>query len=179
MNVNGSRSKLILALLAIIAALQVATVAMVGHAYWTARNTISAMRSAFGPPHGAQQTIEIPSNRAGVTNAARPLPPAVERKATASDLLELISVRSDVTEKNSSWWKYSWVATIRNKSVETVSFALKVDFLDESGYVVDDDRTTTLTIEPGETRDFTGYDLVTAGGPAERVTRVSAAVALR
>ena len=86
-----------------------------------------------------------------------PTPPAKLEKQW-----EIIDIAAKVTEKNPTWWKYSWKLVLRNNSSSPFVFDATIEFLDAEGFIVDDDRTYDLRVNQGEEKTFTGYALVTA-----------------
>ena len=65
-----------------------------------------------------------------------------------------------VTEKNNSWWKYSWKLTLDNNTSSVVDFVVKVKFLNISDYIIDDDLEAPPSFAPHERRVITGYALI-------------------
>ncbi len=86
--------------------------------------------------------------------------------------LQVIEASARATERNNSWWRFGWAVTITNHSEERQDFSLQVQFMDQDGFVVDDDTHGGLTLQPLETRTFRDSDLVTAR-VAPRVTSVN------
>lgn len=76
--------------------------------------------------------------------------------------LDLVSLRHRVTEQNSTWWRYSWLAEIRNTSGWYVSFDLSIDYLDEDGFVLDTGAKGPVTLAPHESRTVRNSDLLTS-----------------
>ena len=66
----------------------------------------------------------------------------------------------EITEKNPAWWKFSWQATLKNNTTSTVDFFINVKFLDQEGFVVDDDIVNPPVFGPGEQRDIRGFALI-------------------
>lgn len=66
----------------------------------------------------------------------------------------------EITEKTPAWWKFSWQATLRNNMTSTVDFFINVKFLDQEGFVVDDDIVNPPVFGPGEQRDIRGFVLI-------------------
>ena len=80
-----------------------------------------------------------------------------------------------LTEKNDVWWKYSWILKIQNDSDEALSFDATIEFLDEDGFIIDDDSEYNLIVEPGTVGSFAGYDLIDAD-VAPNIKKVNAKV---
>ena len=74
------------------------------------------------------------------------------------------SIDTRVTESNDMWQRWSWQVTARNVTSEDQVFAVEVQWLDGSGFVVDDDREYGLSLQAGEERTFTGYQLIRQPG---------------
>ncbi len=91
---------------------------------------------------------------------------------------EIVSISAKVTEKNSVWWKNSWILVIRNDSSSNLSFDATIEFLDADGFIVDDDREYDLRVDAGEQETFTGYALIDAS-VAPNVEQVHAEVQQR
>ena len=66
----------------------------------------------------------------------------------------------EITEKTPGWWKFSWQATLKNNTTSTVDFFIYVKFLDQEGFVVDDDIVNPPVFESGEQRDIRGFALI-------------------
>ncbi len=73
---------------------------------------------------------------------------------------EISNLKYQITEKTNSWWKFSWQATLKNNTSSVVEFYITVNFLDRSGYIVDDDIEIPLVFSPGEQRVVRGYTLI-------------------
>ncbi|WP_105213253.1 hypothetical protein [Pseudoalteromonas sp. T1lg22] len=101
-------------------------------------------------------------------------PPALEEKVD----FEIMSIDAKVTETNSTWWKFAWRLQIKNNSKSVQVFNATIEFLDSEGFVVDDGQENGLVVQSGETKSFTGYELVTAS-VARNINSTSAKVRLR
>lgn len=88
---------------------------------------------------------------------------------------EIVSVDGRVTEKNDSWWRFAYIVEIENRDDYEMVLDLTVQFLDADGFIVDDDYSYNLYIGAHTTKQFTGYDLVTAS-VAENVESINASV---
>lgn len=86
---------------------------------------------------------------------------------------EIKGIDARVTESNRSWSKFAWKLTIENLSQETIRVDAIVEFQDEDGFVVDDDRARGLIVKPLREETFTGYALVDANS-AGQVSRINA-----
>ena len=65
-----------------------------------------------------------------------------------------------ITEKVETWWKFAWQATLKNNTSHQVNFFIEVNFLDEDGFIVDDDMENPSTFGPNEQRVVRGYALI-------------------
>lgn len=83
--------------------------------------------------------------------------PAAERSG-----LEVVSASARATERNNSWWRFGWVATIKNHSEYPQTFDLQVQFMDSDGYVVDDTTARDLNLPPGASQTFRESELISA-----------------
>ena len=86
------------------------------------------------------------------------------RATTTERDWEIVEVNSKVTESNDQWWKYAWRLTIRNKGVAAHAFSGTIKFQDKDGFIVDEDRTGTLIVQPNAEDTFTGYALIRMPG---------------
>lgn len=73
---------------------------------------------------------------------------------------EILDLSYKVTEKASIWWKFSWQATLMNNTSSTVDFFINVNFLDQQGFIVDDDIENPPLFSPGEQRVIRGFALI-------------------
>ena len=81
------------------------------------------------------------------------VPPAEIPQWESSDL------KYKVTEKNQVWWKFAWQVTLKNNTAYKIQFFVDVYFLDEDGFIIDDDI-EALTIPPGGTAIVRGAALI-------------------
>ncbi len=88
---------------------------------------------------------------------------------------DIVSIDSKVTETNSVWWKYAWILKIKNTGDTALRFSAQIEFLDEDGFVIDDNSESNLIVAAGETATFTGYELVRLPG-AHKVNSTSVKV---
>jgi len=125
----------------------------------------AAEKKAIGAPASdGQATTTIPASK------PRRVP---EERPDAS--FEIVDISTRVTESNSTWWKYAWKLTLRNKSDQTLRLDAHIEFLDQDGFVVDDTFENNLILRAGEEDTFTGYDLIDAE-IANNVEKVNAKV---
>jgi hypothetical protein len=66
-------------------------------------------------------------------------------------------------EKNSSWWRFSWLFEAKNNIPLPLCFDAVLQFVDADGFIVDEDLSYHLSIEPQEQKTFRGYKLINAG----------------
>ena len=86
---------------------------------------------------------------------------------------EIVDVDAKVTESNSSWSKFAWKLTIKNKASHPQAFDATIEFQDKDGFVVDDDNEYGLVVPANAEKTFTGYDLVDAA-IAGNVSKIAA-----
>src|SRR5690606_9249097 len=91
---------------------------------------------------------------------------------------KIVEVDTRVTEMNNVWWKYAWLLTLENQSSDFLVLAAEIQFLDEDGFVVDDDIALDLSLGAGETKTFRDYVLVDAS-VASSVDAINALVKVR
>lgn len=89
--------------------------------------------------------------------------------------LEIIRVATKITEKNNAYYKFSWILTVKNDADSSKSFTARIEWLDEDGFIIDDDIAYDLTIAAGEEKLFTGYALTDAE-VAETISNVRAKI---
>jgi len=121
---------------------------------------------------GLPQYLGFQSGEATSTIApARPVapPPMVDNS------WEIVAVDARVTESNSTWWKYAWKLTLKNNGTVPVALRGTIEFQDKDGFVVDDDPTDTMVVQPGSVETFTGYALVTTS-VAPNIARTGAKI---
>jgi hypothetical protein len=152
----------------------------------TSRQTLAMLEQKrlaikYGMPQfiGFAETIAA-SGSASTTppraNAPK-IAPAAGDPLKPSGLFEIVDIDSRVTESNETWSKFAWKLTVKNKSSQTLAFDATIEFLDSDGFVIDDDSEFGLVVGAGETKTFTGYDLVTSAS-ATKVRSTNAKVRL-
>lgn len=92
--------------------------------------------------------------------------------------LVLVSGGGKPTERNDTWWRYSWQFTFANHSDRQIVFNIEVRFLDNQGFVVDSTTERGLSIPPRTNKSFRGETLITAG-PARTVASVDPKVEIK
>ncbi len=80
--------------------------------------------------------------------------------AAKSPMLEVLSLRHRVMEQNATWWRFSWLMEVRNRSTAEVKFSVSMDFLDEEGFVLDFGKEGGLRVAPLEIRTVRGFSLL-------------------
>lgn len=98
--------------------------------------------------------------------------------ATSAPTFEILEVDTRVTETNNVWWKYAWLLTLENKSSDLLALSAEIQFLDEDGFVVDDDFVPDMLLGAGETKTFRDYVLIDADA-ASKVDAINALVKVR
>lgn len=79
---------------------------------------------------------------------------------------ELVSIQDKIVESNNVFDKRAWIMVIKNNTAQTLMFNATVEFLDASGFIVDQDIKFGLIIGPNETKQYTGVKLVNAAASA-------------
>jgi hypothetical protein len=125
----------------------------------------------YGLPQFVGFADGVPS--ASQSTATAPTPSTVTPPTDSS--WEIVSVDSRVTESNSSWWKYAWKLTIRNRGTQPIGLDATIEFQDGDGFVVDSDNEYGLVVGAGAEQTFTGFDLVDSS-VAANVKRTNAKV---
>lgn len=92
-----------------------------------------------------------------------------------SDDFEIVDVSTRVTERNEVWSRFAWRLTLRNKTPHALYLHGTIEFQDADGFVVDQDATGSLGLDPESEKTFTGQSLVTAAA-ATKVSNVVAKV---
>jgi hypothetical protein len=91
-----------------------------------------------------------------------PTAPAAPQPATTGDDWEIVSVASRPGESNSSWTRFAWKLTIRNRSAYPQKFDATIEFRDGDGFSVDSDNEYDLVVPAGTQETFTGEKLINA-----------------
>ena len=95
--------------------------------------------------------------------AAPPAAIAAEPTPTAGGAeLAIVDVDARITESTDVWSRFAWKLTLRNGLSNAVEVNATIEFLDADGFVIDDTTEYGLVVPSGETREFTGYDLLDA-----------------
>ncbi|MEN1682102.1 MAG: hypothetical protein AAGJ46_21190 [Planctomycetota bacterium] len=74
----------------------------------------------------------------------------------------LIDLAWKVTEKNDTWWRYSWVAKIRNNTAGSITCEGKVQWLDSEGFELDFENTGPMVMRASGAHSFSGSSLIDA-----------------
>jgi hypothetical protein len=78
----------------------------------------------------------------------------------APNTIEVVSITYKVTEKNNSWWRYSWQLTVRNTTPMQHVFDGEVKFLDSGGFELDYSRIYDAVVGPDSEVTITESDLI-------------------
>jgi hypothetical protein len=76
--------------------------------------------------------------------------------------IDIVSVKGQPLEKNSTEWKYGYTLRVRNNTNADVKANFRIQFLDEQGFPVDDDVMNDLVIPANVEISFDGEDLIKA-----------------
>lgn len=128
------------------------------------KGTISYSMTECHP--GSIELWSKPASKAGPETTRPAAQPNKPKPEDHGEGLNILGVDSKVTEKNNSWWRYSWRLTVYNNSESPRNFRAKLKFLDSEGFVLGDRTTPSLSLEANETRTFTDYLLVRMPGAA-------------
>ncbi|MEL7061043.1 MAG: hypothetical protein AAGN46_13560 [Acidobacteriota bacterium] len=115
--------------------------------------------------------------RAEMRLVERPNGNAADTGLDASDPTKRTLVRARVshrvTERNDTWWRHSWTAELSNATDEIVSFQLRIVFLDEMGFPLQQNAAETVRLAPRGTLTKRGFVLIKPA-QAQRVAEVQA-----
>lgn len=97
-------------------------------------------------------------------NVATSIPqPSIQPRQIATPTpdkkVELIKVDNKATEKNSVWWKYSWLVTLRNNTSQAQSTVLTLKWVDVNNLVIEK-RQKSILLKANEEQTFNDYELV-------------------
>jgi hypothetical protein len=107
-------------------------------------------------------------------SAAPSIAPSIPDPKAEKDW-EIVSVKTRVTESNSTWSKYAWQLILRNKSDRSQQFSGQIEFQDKDGFIVDTDTCSGLVVPANSEETFTGYTLIqaaVAGNVAQTVAKI-------
>lgn len=93
-------------------------------------------------------------------------------------VLQIVDVDYAVTEKNSTWWRFSWKLDVANSTEKARAFAARIKFLDINGFILDQDTEAVLHIKGWDRQVYTGFALIRAAN-APKVYQANAAITLR
>lgn len=123
---------------------------------------------------GAQLRLPADAAERGAAFARGTSSPAAPSATIPADP-KVLDARSRVTEANATWYRFAWRVQVNNPASTAVRFGLEVEFVDRDGFTIDSDTEYNLELGPGETRIFSGDDLVNYPA-AERVHAVRAKI---
>jgi hypothetical protein len=112
------------------------------------------------PQYLAFNRQESPTTQPTVPSPSAPAAP--QPATTRDDDWEIVSVASRPGESNSSWTRFAWKLTIRNKSAYPQKFDATIEFRDGDGFPVDSDNEYNLVVPAGGQETFTGEKLINA-----------------
>jgi hypothetical protein len=76
---------------------------------------------------------------------------------------QIAGVTYKIVERNDIWWKFSWSMLIRNNTQSSIMLDGRIKYLDQTGFVLDDDLVTDLYLTAGSEKDFSDYSLLSPG----------------
>ncbi len=78
----------------------------------------------------------------------------------------VLDFRTKTLETNDVWWRFGWVATIKNQWSKPIVVTGRVQFVDHDGFAVDEAELGFLRLDAHAEQTFTGYKLInTATAP--------------
>lgn len=101
--------------------------------------------------------------------------PASSSTPRIDENLKILDISTKVTESNDVWSKFAWRLTVENDGQAPSSFDATIDFLDKDGFVVDEDESNNLGLQPHQKDTFTGFKLIEAAS-VSKVAKVSAKI---
>lgn len=87
--------------------------------------------------------------------------------------IEIVSVKTKELERNSVFTKYGYVLELRNNTSTPWTGSVKVKWLDKDNFPLGEKSARNLSVGPGQTETFNGYDLI-SGAQANNVASVTA-----
>jgi len=91
--------------------------------------------------------------------------PQATPAATGKDF-EILSIESQVTERNDTWWRFAWKLTVANNTAQSIALDAQIEFQNSGGFIVDTDRSYGLVVPAYGQQVFTGDALVRMPGAA-------------
>ena len=92
--------------------------------------------------------------------ATAPAPRAVlPLSVTGRAAVSVVAATTKATERNNSWWRYSWQVTLKNNAAAPAFGSVQLQFLNSLGFAVDDD-TESFELRANETKTLTGFALI-------------------
>ncbi len=124
----------------------------------------------------------VPANAKGVERSItdgtkRDRSTSDDAPAKPNERFRITSIDTNVTERNSSWAKYSYVLMLQNLSDEPLVGQVEVQWLDSDGFVIVDKTLYSVAVPVQQTRTFQGYQLIDAD-VARNVSSINASVTL-
>ncbi|MFA6515324.1 MAG: hypothetical protein WCT42_03615 [Candidatus Paceibacterota bacterium] len=74
--------------------------------------------------------------------------------------IEIVSVETKSVEKNSVWWKYSWVITLKNTSIQDKIVNAELSWKDKDSFTIEKAQEYNLNIPANSEKTFSGYKLI-------------------
>lgn len=132
---------------------------------------------SWSPFFGSKATAAEPASSTPEPAKATPLTTRPSPSPSVKPF-EIGVVRFEAVERNAIWTKFAYQVEIKNLTDDVQIYDVTIEFLDSSGFVLDDAREPRVTVGPRETRTVSSYDMVNAD-PAARVANVNAKVKLK
>lgn len=97
--------------------------------------------------------------------ARRPAPgPATEEEIKRG--FKMVSTSFRVTERNSTWWRFAWLARIKNLSSSAKVYRAEIQFTVADGFAIDEGRSDRVAIQPGAQATISEFELIRTPGAA-------------
>lgn len=141
----------------------------------SARKQKNASQQVKRRPAKAQPPVTPLADAPVKAMGHKPTASVTTDKRSSQSGFEIVDIDSKVTESNNVWWRFAWKLTLRNRSSATLVVDATIEFQDSDGFVIDEDREYSLVLSAGETKTFTGFDLINAE-TASKVSQLSVKV---
>lgn len=83
-----------------------------------------------------------------------------ENSAPQQAAIEIVDISTRVTEQNSVWWKFAWNLTLKNNTDRDRTVTAEIKWVDEEGFVVDNDTAYSLVVPANSEKTFNDFQLI-------------------
>lgn len=132
------------------------------HPLWTALIIIIALPTFISGIMSGVNPSSVSSDNQGVSQNNEPT-------------IDIVSIDTKITERNSVWSKFSWVLKLKNNTDRQKSVSVDLKWVDEGGFVLDDHQEYNLKVPANQEATFNDYILIDAS-VADNVVGVEAEV---